>query len=62
MCVIGTVSGTDISFSGLRVLEAGNITQTSQVYDPDTDKTIISYVDVDATNTQRAKLATVVPA
>ena len=62
MCVIGTVSGTDISFSGLRVLEAGNITQTSQVYDPDTDKTIISYLDVDATNTQKAKLATVVPA
>lgn len=62
MCVIGTVSGTDISFSGLRVLEAGNITYTSQVYDPDTAKTIISYRDVDATDTQRAKLATVVPA
>jgi hypothetical protein len=62
MCVIGTVSGTSISFSGLRVLEGGNITQTSQVYDPDTAKTIISYKDVDATNTQRAKLATVVPA
>ena len=62
MVVIGTVSGTDISFSGLRVLEAGNINYTSQVYDPDTDKTIISYKDIDATNTQRAKLATVVPA
>lgn len=62
MVVIGTVSGTDISFSGLRVLEAGNITQTTQVYDPDSAKTIISYKDVDATNTGRAKLATVVAA
>ena len=62
MCVIGTVSGTDISFSGLRVLEGGNITNTTQVYDPDTAKTIISYKDVDATNTGRAKIATVVPA
>ena len=62
MCVIGTVSGTDISFSGLSVFESGNVTNTSQVYDPDTAKTIISYQDVDATNSGSATVATVVPA
>jgi len=56
---IGTVSGTSISWSGLSTFEAGNVTSTSCVYDPDTGKTIIAYRDIDSSD-GTAIVATVV--
>lgn len=58
---IGTVSGTSISWSGLSTFEAGNVTSTSCVYDPDTGKTIIAYSDADSSD-GTAIVATVVTA
>ena len=56
---IGTIDGTDISFSGLATFESGNVNYTSQVYDPDTDQTLIAYVDVDDSNTPKVLTANV---
>lgn len=56
---IGTVSGTSISWSGLSTFEAGNVANTSCVYDPDTGKTIIAYRDIDSSD-GTAIVATVV--
>ena len=59
MAVLGTISGTDITFSGLAAFESGNVNYTSQVYDPDTDQTLIAFADVDASSTLKVVTANV---
>ncbi len=43
--IIGTVSGTSISFGTAVVFNSGDIDFTSSVYDPDTGKVVIAYKD-----------------
>jgi len=43
--IVGTVSGTSISFGSSTVFESASTIDISMVYDPDQNKTIISYRD-----------------
>jgi hypothetical protein len=43
--IVGTVSGTSISFGSVTVFESASTSFTSAVYDPDQNKTIIAYRD-----------------
>jgi len=43
--IVGTVSGTSISFGSATVFESASTQNISMVYDPDQNKTIISYRD-----------------
>jgi hypothetical protein len=43
--IVGTVSGTSISFGTPVVFESANVEYTSVVYDPDTGKIVIAYRD-----------------
>jgi len=43
--IVGTVSGTSISFGSAVVFESASVSYSSAVYDPDQNKTIIAYRD-----------------
>ena len=43
--IVGTVSGTSISFGSIAKFEAENTRHTDIAHDPDTGKTVIAYVD-----------------
>ena len=45
--IVGTVSGTAISFGTAVVFEAGNSQQTSATFDSNSNKVVISYIDYD---------------
>ena len=57
--VVGTVSGTSISFGTPVVFESASSTSTSAVYDPDQNKTIIAYRDSGNSNYGTAIVGTV---
>jgi len=57
--IIGTVSGTSISFGSETVFESASADTTSAVYDPDQNKTIISYRDRGNSNHGTAIVGTV---
>ena len=45
--VVGTVSGTSISFGSTSTFESGGASQISIVFDPDTNQVIVCYADTD---------------
>jgi len=57
--IVGTVSGTSISFGSAVVFESASTTFTSAVYDPDQNKTIIAYRDTGNSNYGTAIVGTV---
>ena len=48
--VVGTVSGTSISFGTKVVFDASNVGGISIAYDPDSQKVIIAYADIGSSN------------
>jgi hypothetical protein len=57
--VVGTVSGTSISFGTVAQFEAGTTVSVGNVYVPTQDKFFISYRDQDDSNTSKALMATI---
>lgn len=57
--IVGTVSGTSISFGTPVVFEAANTQNTSTVYDPSSQKIVISYRDAGNSNYGTAVVGTV---
>jgi len=58
-CVVGTVSGTSISFGSAATFSASNPNLTSLCYDPDTQKTIVAFSDGGNSDYGTAKVGTV---
>jgi len=50
----GTISGTDITFGSTIVFEEGSTAYTSVIYDPDTGKNIVAFVDAGDSNKGKA--------
>jgi len=57
--IVGTVSGTSISFGTAVVFESANTTYTSCVFDPSTEKVVIAYRDGNNANAGTAIVGTV---
>jgi len=57
--IVGTVSGTSISFGTAVVFESATITKTSAVYDSNAQKVVIAYRDVGNSNYGTAIVGTV---
>ena len=57
--IVGTVSGTSISFGSATVFESASTNYPSAVYDPDQNKTIIAYRDTGNSNYGTAIVGTV---
>jgi len=57
--IVGTVSGTSISFGSPAVFETGSTQHTSAVYDSDNGKVVIAYQDVANSNYGTAVVGTV---
>ena len=57
--IVGTVSGTSISFGSATVFESASTNYTSAAYDPDQNKTIIAYRDSGNSNYGTAIVGTV---
>ena len=50
----GTISGTDITFGSALVFEEGSTAYTSVIYDPDSNKNVIAFVDAGDSNKGKA--------
>jgi hypothetical protein len=57
--IVGTVSGTSISFGTPVVYNSGNSYHSNNVYDPSANKTVIAYRDVSSSNQGKAIVGTV---
>ena len=57
--VVGTVSGTGISFGSEVVFETGATSKVGSAFDPDTNKVIISYQDNGDSNHAKAVIGTI---
>jgi len=57
--IIGTVSGTSISFGTAAVFEAGNTELTCATFDSNSNKVVIGYKDADDSNKGKAVVGTV---
>jgi len=57
--VVGTVSGTSISFGSFYTFESGSTSSTSTVYDTNAQKIVISYVDGEDSFKGKSVVATV---
>jgi hypothetical protein len=57
--VVGTVSGTSISFGSVAIFESGNANSTSIVYDSNAQKVVIAYQDGDNSDYGTAVVGTV---
>ena len=57
--LVATVSGTSISFGSAVTFESANTSDTSAVYDPDSQKIVIAYKDGGSTNDGTAIVGTV---
>jgi len=57
--IVGTVSGTSISFGTPVVYNSGNSYHSNNVYDPSANKTVIAYRDVSSSNQGKAIVGTI---
>ncbi len=57
--IVGTVSGTSISFGTAVVFESANTTSTAATYDANTQRVVVAYRDVDNSNFGTAIVGTV---
>ena len=57
--VVGTVSGTSISFGSMATFHSGSVSSIGSAYDSTNNKTIIAFVDASASNHGKAIVGTV---
>ena len=57
--IVGTISGTSISFGSANTFESGNTERISTTFDSNSNKFVVAFVDADDSNKGKARVGTV---